>query len=944
MIWRTFFYALKISFLCSFGAFGDEFPEPYNTEKEEAPPMSAAEAAKSAKLPDGFRLEVFAAEPDVQQPISIAFDDAGRLWVAECYTFAERPLRWDLELCDRVLVLEDADGDGTMDKRTVFWDEGKRLTSAIPGHGGVWVTCAPQLLFIPDKDNDLVPDGEPIVMLDGFDAEHIGHNIVNGLKWGPDGWLYGRHGITATSPVGKPGTPKARRTQLNCSIWRFHPETHEFEVFCDGGTNPWGLDWDENGQLFYTNTVIGHLWHAIPGAYYTRMFGAHLNPYVYEVVPHTADHYHWDTGAEKWNDIRNGVTGSTSALGGGHAHMGCLIYQGGVWPKEYHGDLFACNLHGRRVNRDHLKREGVGYVATHGKDFLMMEDPWFRGLDLITGPDGQVWMNDWSDTGECHDNDAIHRTSGRIYRIVYDGPEKGNPTMDRPDWLTRRAAGEYDRNALTKLLSSDEEATAAMAVRWLSEDWGDEKETADVFANLVSETTPGMVRMELAAALQRLPLKHRAPLAKRLAALAQDSDDRQQSLLIWYGVEKVVASDPMLGVEIALSSRQPTVTRLVTRRLASEMERWENPVSSLLRGSQAVPAEIAEQVAVGMSQGLEGWVNAKEPKFWKEFTERIHRSGDEDLMEKVRSLAVLFGDGRVREDLIAAAKDTERDSEVRRAALASLLRQPEDDLLDLLKTWSTDKVLARDAIRGLALYDAPGVSQRMINFWKRNPAFRSIAIDSLVARPSYARDLLAFVEKGEIPANAISPSQARQIANLGDEKLSARLVELWGAIRETPAEKKKELEKWKSLLTKEAVASSDPVRGKQFFAQSCGACHVLYGEGGKIGPDLTGSDRHNVDYILESTINPSDVIPADYRLTVFTLKDGRVVSGVIAAETDKAITVQSAAGEMIVSAAEVDKRETLPISLMPEGLFQALGEDAVKDLVAYLMTDGPVGE
>lgn len=311
MIWRTFLYALTFSSLYSFVVFGDEFPKPYNTEKAEAPPMSAADAAKSATLPEGFRLEVFAAEPDVQQPISIAFDEAGRLWVAECYTFAERPLRWDLELSDRVVVLEDADGDGKMDKRTVFWDEGKRLTSAVPGHGGVWVTCAPQLLFIPDKDNDLVPDGEPIVMLDGFDAENIGHNIVNGMKWGPDGWLYGRHGITATSLVGKPGTPKARRTALNCSIWRFHPETHEFEVFCDGGTNPWGLDWDENGQLFYTNTVIGHLWHGIPGAYYTRMFGAHLNPHVYELIPHTADHYHWDTGAEKWNDIRNGVTGST---------------------------------------------------------------------------------------------------------------------------------------------------------------------------------------------------------------------------------------------------------------------------------------------------------------------------------------------------------------------------------------------------------------------------------------------------------------------------------------------------------------------------------------------------------------------------------------------------------------------------------------------------------
>src|SRR5690606_7991084 len=253
--------------------------------------------------------------------------------------------------------------------------------------GGAWALCAPQLLFIPDADGDLVPDGEPIVMLDGFEAETIGHNIVNGLKWGPDGWLYGRHGITATSQVGPPGTPKEDRVSLNCSIWRYHPATHRVEVYCHGGTNPWGLDWNEDGQLFYTNTVIGHLWHAIPGAYYERMFGAHLNPYAYELIGHTADHYHWDRGNEKWSDIRQGISDKTSDLGGGHAHMGCLIYQGGAWPQAYHGKLFTCNLHGRRINMEILEREGNGYVGRHGQDFLHMQDPWFRGLDLITGPD-----------------------------------------------------------------------------------------------------------------------------------------------------------------------------------------------------------------------------------------------------------------------------------------------------------------------------------------------------------------------------------------------------------------------------------------------------------------------------------------------------------------------------------------------------------------------------
>ncbi|MDF1816731.1 MAG: c-type cytochrome, partial [Verrucomicrobiales bacterium] len=847
-----------------------------------------------------------------------------------------------LELRDRILVLEGNDGDGTMDKRTVFWDKGTRLTSAIPGKGGVWATCAPNLLFIPDADGDLVPDGEAIVMLDGFDAENIGHNIVNGLKWGPDGWLYGRHGITSTSLIGKPGTPKAKRTALNCSIWRFHPETHEFEVFCHGGTNPWGLDWDRNGQLFYTNTVIGHLWHAIPGAYYRRMFGAHLNPYVYENIPHTADHYHWDTGAEKWSDIRGGITDSTSALGGGHAHMGCLIYEGGAWPKEYHGDLYTCNLHGRRINRDHLKRQGVGVVATHEKDFLLVEDPWFRGLDLITGPDGQMWMNDWSDTGECHDNDAIHRTSGRIYRIVYDGKDKGRPTPDRPDWLTRRGGKNYTKEELLALLKSEDEAKKSMAVRWLSEDYGTEPETESVLLSLATENEPGFVRMELAAALQRLPVAKRAQLAGKLASLAGDAADRQQSLMIWYGIEPLVAEFPEQGVQLALASKHPKLTRLITRRMASDLDTEPEPVSSLLKGSLSSSPETVEQILLGLTEGLEGWVEADAPGAWDPFSAHISKTGKPEQIEQVRSLSVLFGDGRARGDLIAIAKDQEADSAARRTALASLLRQPEDDLLPLLKAWTTDKILFQDAVRGLALYDAPGISQRVINFWKRRPAFRSMAIDTLVARATYAKDLLKAIENGNVPRDAISPSQARQIANLGDEQLSKKLTKLWGEIRETPEAKKKELEKWKSLLTSDAISSADASKGKAYFTQTCGACHRLYGEGGLIGPDLTGSDRHNIDYLLESTINPNDVIPADYRLTVFTLKDGRVVSGVVAAESEKAVTVQSAAGEFLVNTNEIKKRETMPVSLMPEGLLNALGEDAVKDLIAYLMTDGPV--
>jgi len=904
------------------------FPEPYDTEKAGDAPMPAAEAAKTAVLPEGFRLEVFASEPEVRQPIGITLDEKGRLWVAECYTFAENPRRWDLALNDRVTILEDTNGDGKSDKRTIFWDQGKRLTSVAVGHGGVWVTCAPQLLFIPDANGDLVPDGEPVVMLDGFDAETIGHNIVNGLKWGPDGWLYGRHGITSTSSIGAPGTPEKDRIAMNCAIWRLHPERKTFEVFCHGGTNPWGLDWNEDGQLFYTNTVIGHLWHAIPGAYYERMFGAHLNPLAYEYIGHTADHYHWDRGSEKWSDIREGISDKTSELGGGHAHMGCLIYQGGVWPKEYHGKLFTCNLHGRRINMDILEREGNGYVGKHGKDFLMMKDPWFRGLDLITGPDGQVWMNDWSDTGECHDNDGIHRSSGRIYRIVYDGPEKGEPTTTKWMWLTQRTDETFDP---AKLLQSKGISQRAMAVRWLAEDGRD---IESLFPKPASE--PWLIGLELAAALQRLPLDSRFSLASKLCERADNASDRQQSLMIWYGISEAVSKYPDQAVKLALASKLPTVTRLITRRLAEDLEKTPGPVNDLLSRASD---ENRLPILRGLNEGLKGWSKATKPAAWDKIAKT---GGDEETQTLIRELSVVFGDGRARDELLAIAANAEGDPGARRAALTNLVRNPTPDLLPKLKEWTNDRILAREAILGLANYDDPGVPNRVLNQWKRDAVLRPAAMDTLVSRVSYAKVLLDRIAKQELPREAITPFHARQIRSLGDESLAKQLGQVWGEVRDTPEALKAEIANWKTLLAPEVIAQADPAKGKTTFAALCGACHKLYGEGGAIGPDLTGSDRHNLDYLLGNIVNPNEVVPADYLLTVFTLKDGRVVSGVVPEQNEKTVTVQTPVERLTIPADTITKRESMPVSLMPEGLLKTMDEATVKDLVAYLTTKAPV--
>ncbi|MDQ3624917.1 MAG: hypothetical protein M3463_20960, partial [Verrucomicrobiota bacterium] len=280
-----------------------DFPVPFNTEKSASGPMPAQQAAATMKVPPGFHVTLFAAEPDVQQPIALATDTRGRLWVAECYTYAESKVNFETKLRDRIVILEDTDQDGRFDTRKVFWDQGQRLTSVELGFGGAWVTCAPQLLFIPDRNGDDIPDGEPEVKLDGFDGDRIRHTLVNGLRWGPDGWLYGRHGIQATSFVGAPGTPGDQRHKLNCGIWRYHPTRKTFEVVASGTTNPWGMDWNEFGEPFFVNTVIGHFWHVIPGAHYKPMYGEDLNTQVYELIDQCADHYHFDTG-QGWTKSR----------------------------------------------------------------------------------------------------------------------------------------------------------------------------------------------------------------------------------------------------------------------------------------------------------------------------------------------------------------------------------------------------------------------------------------------------------------------------------------------------------------------------------------------------------------------------------------------------------------------------------------------------------------
>ena len=582
-------------------------------------PIPPAEAPRHMTVPPGFHVSLFAGEPDVAQPIAFTFDDRGRLWVAECFSYPT----WQTDGKpghDCILIFDDPDATGHFRTRKVFADNLSNVSGLEIGFGGVWVCSTPNLLFIPMKEGQDKPSGPSQVVLDGWSLE-AKHNVFNRLTWGPDGWLYGCNGILATSYVGKPGTPNEQRTPINCGVWRYHPIRHVFEVFAWGTTNPWGLDWDDDGQMFITNCVLKHLWHVIQGAHFQRMYGVDLNSNVYGLMESCADHIHWAGG--DWTLSRGGQ-GEHSKAGGGHAHAGCMVYLADNWPDAYRNAVFMCNIHGNRVNHDTLEHKGSGYVAHHAPDFLMANDPWFRGLNVAYGPDGGVFVSDWCDTGECHNYDRVDRSNGRIYKVVYGQTEPRQIDlahesdaqlvalqMHRNDWFVRHArrllqeraaAGMLDPQAmpaLQKIVSGDVTSQRKLRAVWALHSIGalDDKQRLALLdspheyvrgwavqlslesgtpspqvlsklAQLAAADPSPVVRLYLASALQRLPLERRWPIAEALAAHAEDASDQNIPLMLWYGIEPLVPSNRDRAAELLLKCRILLVREYIARRIA----------------------------------------------------------------------------------------------------------------------------------------------------------------------------------------------------------------------------------------------------------------------------------------------------------------------------------------------------------------------------------------
>lgn len=628
-------FAIFVTALVS-GASAQQLLPKQQHRTSDAPFLKPAEAVKKMSIPDGFDVSIFAAEPDLAEPIAFCFDDRGRLWVVENMNYRTRREHTD-DKVTRIQILEDTDSDGVFDTKKTFADDLTFTSGIAVGFGGVYVGSPPNFSFIPDADGDDKPDGPPQVLLDGWGINDR-HETLNSFIWGPDGWLYGCHGVFTQSQVGKPGDDDSRRQFIDGGIWRFHPVTKKYEVFARGLSNPWGFDFDDHGQGFATCCVIPHLFHVVQGGVFTKQSRPHINPYIYDDIKTIRDHTHLS------------------------AHGGARFYLADTFPEQYRNRLFMCNIHEHCVLTDIMVPNGSGFIGKHGDDFLPTNDLAWVGFSVEIGPDGGVYILDWHDTDIC--GNAINfPQSGRVYRIMPTGAEQIkrpnlrslsdtdliNLQWHNNDWYVRQArvllhsraaagklstresksllnemfhkapdspkrlralwamhvTGTIDDQQLATLLDHDDHYVRAWAIELLAEQTDvDAFFLADVdtaksslksevlskLAAMAKDDPSPVVRLYLASAVQRMPFDDRWPILQQLSLHGDDASDHNLPRMYWFGLEPMVPEFPEQALKLAVSGKLANLQEHVARRLAT---------GELAEGTDPDWQRVVNQVAPG---------------------------------------------------------------------------------------------------------------------------------------------------------------------------------------------------------------------------------------------------------------------------------------------------------------------------------------------------------
>jgi putative heme-binding domain-containing protein len=950
---------------------------------------------RSFQLADGFEVNLFAADPLLAKPIQMNFDAAGRLWVACSEVYPQ--IRPGQTANDKILILEDRDGDGRADKTTVFADGLLIPTGVVPGDGGAYVANSTDLIHLADTDGDGKAD-RVRVLLSGFGTEDT-HHILHSFRWGPEGLLYFNQSIYIHSHI---ETPHGVRRLDGGGIWQFRPETLDLNVVARGFVNPWGHHFDRWGQHFATDGAFGEgINYLVPGASYVTAVGATrilagLNP-------------------------------------GSPKHCGLEVLSGRHLPEDWRGNLITNDFRGHRVCRFVLREEGSGYTSQEMPELIKTNHAAFRPVDVKMGPDGAIYVADWYNPiiqhGEVDFRDPRRdHTHGRIWRIT----AKGRPVVPRPqlvgastenllealkapedwtrqqakqvlkergakvlpavrDWIHRLNSADpnYEHDCLeglwtcqalnsptedlVRLLGARDHHARAAAVHLLA-DWREHfgEHALRLLAQEVTDDHP-QVRLEAVRALARFP-------SARAAELAMQALDRPVDKYLDYALWQTARElEPawMPAVESGEFDFGGSLLRLLFALESVDSAASMKPLVRLLHAGK-VGADQQEKVlhllvARGGPAELQlvfdellqprGLSNAARSHLLEELAEAAQKratvpTGDlsriQSLLkvdaENIRNAACrLVGLWRlesIRPALVATATNgSDRNAERTAAmdALASLGGDQSRLLLEQLARTAKPPELRVNAVAALSAVDLPWASAR--------------AADLLTAKVDPTSAILAILERkngdsaltGAISSRRIPPEAARALIRalgasgrdlpaLVDASRKAGGITT-GARTVSPREMQQ--------MVAEVQQHGDPARGETVFRRKdllCLKCHSIAGAGGQVGPDLVSIGASApVDYLIESILLPNKAVKENYHSTVIATKDGRVLTGIKVRETGADLVLRDAEDrEIAIPVASIEER-AMGGSLMPDGLADALSRAELIDLVRFLSELGKVG-
>ncbi len=968
--------------------------------KPATPKLTPAESAKSFTVAEDLRFDQILVEPIVKQPLSMSFDERGRLWLVQYIQYPHpeglkilsRDIFWrvvydkvpppppkHIRGKDVISIHESTKADGDYDKHTVFLDGMNIVTSVARGRGGLWVLNPPYLLYYPMKDGVDAPAGDPVVHLQGFGLEDT-HSCASNLRWGQDGWLYGAHGSTVSAQITRPGSKEKPIQMIGQHIWRYHPEKKRFEIYAEGGGNAFGVEIDALGRVYSGhNGGDTRGFHYVQGASYRKGFEKHgvlANPYSFGFFE-----------AMKANKSQR------------FSHTWVLNEADGL-PAKYRGKMFAVEpLHSRVMltevtpDRSSFQTKDLGGVAASS-------DTWFRPVDIKPAPDGSLFVADFYEAKIAHlghNDGVIDRDSGRVYRLSAKDARPMKPfdmskltskelvdrlssdkrweremalqiIGDRKDaslapLLLKRVVnqksrpqaleylwalnliGFFNEKMAENLLNHPEPQVRAWAVRLRADDNKLGERLTPKVADLARREPSVHVRSQFAASAKRLNAVEGLTVVQSLLTRDEDANDIHVPLLLWWAIEVHCAKDRDKVLDMMRESslwRAKMVEETILPRL---MKRFA------MAGSQKDYQTCVELFRLAPEK-KHGTILLK--GFEEAFKGRSIAGLPNELLAEIAKLgggSIAFGVRQGKDDSIKKALamiENPKTPVPDRLELIDIFgeaKQPRcvTPLLDILAGKESDAI-KKATLGALQAYKDDKIGVEVV---KRLPRLtgdvREVAESLLVSRREWSQQLAVAIAEKQVPATSVPLTTVRKMLLHRDERIALLIKEHWGEVKGATTEQmRKEVDRLASLVN---VGMGDPYPGKKLFTAKCANCHVLHAVGGIVGPDLTPFKRDDVPNMLLHIVNPNAEIREGYESSVVITESGRTLSGIVVEKDARVVVLRSAEGQRVVLAKdEIESMNVTGISLMPEGLLHGMSEQEVRDLFAYLRSGQPLNE